>query len=184
LSNRNEDIGNLIEQLPLDKTNFVPIEQLSSEIILYWRCLAEFLKNENYLDEFDQVMPELSLFCAYIKDFITLIATRTNKQYEHITQQFILLQLFEMVKLHDLSDEMGRKNLKELILDTLQTHYCSEKISECIVKYFDKVVPDVTDRVALLVEVINEIRMPTKINTVVPMSDDERHERKMMVKIF
>lgn len=90
--------------------------------------------------------------------------------------------MFEMVKLHDLADEMGRKNLKELILETLQTHYCSEKTSQCIVEYFEKVVPDVPDRIAQLVEVINEIRMPSRISTQVPtMTEDERHERKMMV---
>ena len=127
-------------------------------------------------------MPELSPFCSYIRNFLTILKTRSNKQYEQIAQQFILHQLFEMVKFYDLADEMGRRNLKELILETLQTYYCSEKISECIVKYFEKVVPDLNDRISLLVEVISEIRMPTKINVVVPMSEDERHERKMMVK--
>lgn len=181
--NRSAEIGTLIEQLPIDSTKFVPIDQLSSEVVLYWRCLIEFLKNENCTDEIEQVMPELSPFCGYIKEFITMIENKSNKQYEQITQQFILHQLFEMVKLYDLADEMGRKTLKELILETLQTHDCSEKISECIVKYFEIVVPDVTHRVALLVEVINEIRMPTKTKDVVLMTEDERHERKMMVTL-
>lgn len=173
----------LIEQLKLDSQKFIPIEELSSERILYWRCLATFMKNENFTEEFDQIIPELSPFCTYIKSYITMINNRANKQYEQITQHFILHQLFEMVKLHDLADEMGRKNLKELILDTLQTFHCSEKTSQCIVEYFEKVVPDVNNRVAQLVEVINEIRMPSRISTQIPtMTEDERHERKMMVK--
>ncbi|OXU30311.1 hypothetical protein TSAR_015427 [Trichomalopsis sarcophagae] len=176
---KNAEIPYLIDQLPLDSTKFVPLEQLTSEVVLYWRCLAEFLKTENYTEEFEQILPELTPFCAYIKDFVTLTEARSNKQYEQVTQQFILYQLFEMIKLYDLADELGRRNLKELILETLQTYNCSNKISECIVKYFENVVPDVNDRVALLVEVINEIRMPTRTNLVLPMSDDERHERKM-----
>lgn len=173
----------LITQVPLDNAKFIPIDQLSSENVLFWRCLAEFFKTENFSDEFDQIMPELSPFCAYIKDYIALMNSSSNKQYEQMSQQFILHQLFEMVKLHDLSDEMGRSNLKDLIVDTLQNHECSEKISECIVKYFEQVVPDVHSRVNMLVEVINEIRFPLKANvpTQKVMSEDEQHERKMEV---
>ncbi|KAL7297267.1 hypothetical protein TKK_0009667 [Trichogramma kaykai] len=176
---KNAEIGTLIEQLPIDDTKFVPIDKISSEVVLYWRCLAEFLKKENLTDEFERIMPELSPFCAYIKTYMKSIDDKQSNTYEVITQQFILLQLFEMVKIYDLADEMGRRTLRELILETLQTNYCTEKITECIVQYFETVVPDVNSRVSSLVEVISEIRMPTKINVMVPMSEDERHERKM-----
>lgn len=153
---------------------------------MYWRCLAEFLKDENLSDEFDLIMPELTPLCSYIKDYIKILSEKSTKQYEQISQQFILLQLFEMVKFYDLADESGRKNLKELIIETLSTEYCSEKVTDCLVKYFEKVVPDTNDRILLLVEVISEKRMPAKTNlpSTLPMSDDERHERKMMVILF
>ncbi|KAJ8674292.1 hypothetical protein QAD02_005554 [Eretmocerus hayati] len=178
---KNADPENLIEQLPIDGSKFVPVEQLTSEIVLYWRCLAEHFKKENLTDEFERIMPELTRFCVYIKEFLGEKENRANKQLDQMTQDFILLQLFEIVKFHDLADEVGRRNLKNLILETLQENHCSQKLSECIVHYFEKVVPDTADRIASLVEVINEIRMPTRINErVVPISEDERHERKMM----
>ena len=151
--------------------------------MLYWRCLAEFLKNENCTEELEQIIPELTPFCSYIRDFIKPIDTRQNQVHEVFTQQFILHQLFEMVKLYDLADEVGRKNLKELILETLQTHSCTEKISDCIVTYLETVIPDLNARISSLVEVISEIRMPIKTNVIVPMTEDERHERKMEVNI-
>lgn len=172
----------MIEQLTLDGSKFVPIDQLTCETALYWRCLAEFLKTEN-LDEFDLIMPELSPLCAYIRDYIKLLADKQSAlQWEQKAREFILLQLFEMVKLYDLADELGRKNLKELTIDTLTLEDCPQQIDECLVKYFESVVPDVDERISLLVEVINEKKMPMKSTAgPAPMTEDERHERKMMV---
>lgn len=160
------------------------MEQLNYCTILYWRCLAEFLKNENLSEDFDLIMPELSPLCGYIREFLKIIMEKISQQWEPLEQQFILHQLFEMVKLYDLADELGRKNLKELTLENLTSEHCSEKVSECLVEYFEEVVPDTEARVALLVEVINEKKMPVNKNlpTIMPLSDDERHERIMRVR--
>ena len=152
--------------------------------MLYWRCLADFLKKENLSEDFDLIMPELSPLCIYIKDYIKMIDDTSTKQWEQISQQFILVQLFELAKLYDLGDELGRKNLKELTLEILTSEICSEKATCSLVHHFESVVPNPDERVALLVEVINEKRMPVNKNipTVIPMTEDERHERKMQVK--
>lgn len=171
----------MIKQLPLDSTKFIPVDQLSSENVLYWRCLIGFSNNKDYSDELEQIMPELTRFCEYIKNFITVTENKSNKPYEQITEQFILQQLFDIVKLHDLADERGRRALKELSLETLKTYDCSEKISQSIIQYLEIVEPDVTDRIASLVEVINEIRMPTNINADVQTTEAKLLERQIKV---
>ena len=168
--------------MPKDDSKLIPLEKLTSESVLYWRCLVEFLKNENLTEEMDLILPELSFFCTYINDFNKTINNEEN-QHEFSTKRFIFRQLFEIAKLCDLADELGRTNLKELILQTLQKHRCTEKMCKCLVSLLDDVVPDVDSRISLLVEVINEIRVPTNIKDVEIMSDNEIHKIKMEISL-
>lgn len=174
----------MIDEIPINnQTKLIPIEELTSEVVLYWRCLAEHLNQEAQIEAFEEIVSELSPFCAYIKEYITMMGSKKCNQWEIVLHKFILHQLFEMVKVYDLSDELGRKNLKELILETLISEHTSEKITECTVLYLEKVMPNVNERIAAIVEVINELMMPTKTSEVAPVivSDAEREEKSLNV---
>ncbi|XP_015175226.1 PREDICTED: condensin complex subunit 3-like [Polistes dominula] len=172
----------LIVQVPIDETTkLIPVEKLSSENSLYWRCVAKHFHTISCFDLLERILPELSNFCKYINDFLTMMSSKSFEQWEKRTHQFILLQLFEIIKFFDLSDEAGRNNLRELILNVLLTNHCSEKIIECVVKYFENVVPDVNQRIDLLANTIQTLRMPMKdsMEIVPEISAKEKHQNDM-----
>uniref|UniRef100_A0A6V7L400 Nuclear condensin complex subunit 3 C-terminal domain-containing protein n=1 Tax=Bracon brevicornis TaxID=1563983 RepID=A0A6V7L400_9HYME len=163
------NLETLFKQLPLDRDRkLIPIEQLNGENVLYWRCFIEYMGKKSADETVDKSIPELTSFCKYIKEFQTIMENfemeNTNSDTEpvedkKITYRFIHLQLFELVKTYDLSDEFGRGKLRELIEETLIIESCTIPVIKCIVEHYEKVVPDVSSRVTSLAHVISEIRM-------------------------
>lgn len=177
LFDRIADINMLLEQVPVDKnTRLISLANLSNENALYWKCLIQHLQNLSCTDEVELVIPELSEFCIYIREFITLMSSESYDSYERTGHKFILLQLLEISKTYDLSDEVGRKNLKEVMIDTLMSDHCSANIIECIVNHLAKVIPDVNSVLDVIVNVINDTRLPPK-ESVIPEEITVEHER-------
>ncbi|XP_043504256.1 condensin complex subunit 3 [Polistes fuscatus] len=173
----------LICQLPIDETTkLIPVDKLSSENSLYWRCVAKHFHTTSSFDALERILPELSNFSKYIDQFITMLSSESFEMWEKQTHKFILLQLFEIIKFYDLSDEAGRNNLSELILNVLLTEHCSEQIIECVVKYYENVVPDVNKRLDLLANIISKLRTPTKDTTEIVKevpAEKETHKNNM-----
>ncbi|XP_076622224.1 condensin complex subunit 3-like isoform X2 [Colletes latitarsis] len=158
---KSSELNTLIEQLPIDKeTKLIPLDKLVTENVFYWRCLVKHVSRENHTEELERIIPELSMFCTYISDFLTLMSAGQTETWVNNMQKFILLRLFEIVTTYDLSDELGRKKLNELICNTLISNHWSEKIIECIVSHLQYVIPDVNSRVNVLCTVIRDIRAP------------------------
>ncbi|XP_076666914.1 chromosome associated protein G [Andrena cerasifolii] len=177
---KSSPLNTLIEQLPVDKeTRLIPISDLNSENVLYWNCLVKHLQRESCTEELEKILPELSTFCTYISDFVTAISTQQTELWVNHMQKFILLQLFEITITYDLSDEVGRKKLNELICNTLVGNYWTEKIIECIVKHLAKVIPDVNSRFSTLANIISEIRLPLKEPVATQISEEQQHEINM-----
>ncbi|KOC59737.1 Condensin complex subunit 3 [Habropoda laboriosa] len=174
-------LNNLIEQLPVDKeTKLIPTDQLVSENALYWKCLVKHLQREMCTEELETIIPELSNFCTYISDFLVTMSAQQSEKWVYHTQKFILLQLFEIITTYDLSDEVGRKKLNEVICNTLMSNHCSEQIIEHIVTHLQKVIPDVNSRLDILANIISEIRLPLKETQVhTQISEEQQHEINM-----
>ena len=175
----------MLEQLPVDvQTRVIPIDKITCENVLFWRCVAEHLKRENRAEELEDIIPELSQFCAFIREFISVISSKQLELWERTMNQFIICQLFEIVKIYDLADECGRENLRSLMLDMLMSEYCSDKIVHCIVDYMDEVIPNVERRLSALAEVISELRRPSKHtqSQAIPiLTEDQANEKNMQV---
>ncbi|KAK2582335.1 hypothetical protein KPH14_004672 [Odynerus spinipes] len=181
---KNRELEKLIVQIPIDEsTKLIPINTLTSENSLYWRCVANHLHSIPYTEALEQILPELSTFSAYINEFLAMMSAKQYNMLEKHTHKFILLQLFEIIKIYDLSDEAGRCHLRELILNMLLTDHCSREIIECVVKYLENVMPDVNERTSALADIISKIRMPTTVATQViqeeKISAEEEHEINM-----
>lgn len=67
---QHKDFTDLLAQLPFTEDCelhcCVPRESLTVELVLYWQCLSAYLQ-QIQADEFEQVLPELSIFCDYVK---------------------------------------------------------------------------------------------------------------------
>jgi len=64
------DNQELIAQLSLSEDcelhRCVPHEELTVELLLYWQCLSSYLQQTN-ADEYELILPELSVFCDYVE---------------------------------------------------------------------------------------------------------------------
>ncbi|XP_054016614.1 condensin complex subunit 3-like [Hylaeus anthracinus] len=181
-------LNTLIEQLPINKeTKLIPLDKLTTENVLYWRCLLKYLYQNEYTEELEQVVPELSTFCTYISDFLRSMSTNQSEIWVNHMQKFILLQLFEITTTYDLSDELGRKKLKELICNNLLSNYWSVKIIGCTVTHLQKVIPDVNSRIDTLAHIISDIRLPLKepsqVTQISEYQLDELNVQKARLKV-
>ncbi|XP_017891322.1 condensin complex subunit 3 [Ceratina calcarata] len=173
---KDAQLSTLIEELPIDKeTKLIPLKNLVSENALYWKCLARYVQRE-FTEELEQILPELTTFCTYISDFIALMSSQQTNKWVKDMQKFVLLQLFEITTFYDLSDEVGRKKLQELILNTLMGNHWTEEIIECVVTHLVKVIPDVNTRLDTLANVISDIRLPLKETAVTQISEEQQQQ--------
>jgi hypothetical protein len=65
--------------VPHQKDKMIPLEKLTSENALYWRCLAQYLHAEGaeMEEELDKIIPNLTPFCQYIRRCIFSFAYYT-----------------------------------------------------------------------------------------------------------
>ncbi|XP_043273023.1 condensin complex subunit 3 [Venturia canescens] len=179
---KRDSLTKLLEQLPIDsETKLIPLDKLTSESVLYWCCLIEHLYREGCTDEVEHCLPELTKFCDYIRNFVTMIESKEYEPADLSTLKFILYQLFQIAKTYDLSDEIGRSNLNQLILDTLLSEQCSEKVVESLVLYLETVEPNVDSRLISLAHVISEIRLTTRQTVSTQISEEDERKNKYEV---
>ncbi|XP_015116140.1 condensin complex subunit 3 [Diachasma alloeum] len=186
------NLDTLFKQLPLDRdAKLIPIDDLTGENVFFWRCFIQHLHkksgDEAASERLQDTIPELTNFCRYIRDFQSMMIEFAKGQSDEdkdvktqkMSQKFGLLQVFEIAKTYDLGDEVGRGNLRQLIEDTLMSEICTTEIIESVVKYYEKVVPDVPSRLTSLAHAISEIRVPTQVaeNVVEQVTDEEVSER-------
>lgn len=173
-----------MEQVPIDKnTKLIPLSSLSNENVLYWKCVINHLCSLSCVEELELIIPELSSFCNYIHEFIAFISSNQYEEWEKQCHKFILLQLFEIAEKYDLSDEVGRKNLQEVIMNTLMSNHCSNKIIECIVSHLAKVVPNINNMLDLIANVISEIRLPLKASTEQVPEEQQQEDNTVQVHV-
>ncbi|XP_012266256.2 condensin complex subunit 3 [Athalia rosae] len=176
---KNTPLREIVASVTVDENSrLIPLDKLSSENVIFWRCTVEHLHREGCQDELSNVLPDLVKFCRYIEEFMELMNVPSCELWERTTRRFILTQLFEIAKTYELSDEFGRNCLKELILNTLRSDNTSNGVIDCIVRHFAAVVPNAELRCDLLVDVIDKLRLPP-VQETVPMSEAEKHERDM-----
>ncbi|XP_030558597.1 condensin complex subunit 3 [Drosophila novamexicana] len=170
----------LLAQLPLtedcDLHRCVPHEALTVELVLYWQCLSGYLQ-QTQADEFEQVLPELSVFCDYVKKFCQFQKPDMDK-FAQIEFQSMMLSLVEILQTYDLGDEIGRANLKELITHLLRECLLDHKIVAVLVRCAEQLVSDVATRMQYFIEIIYEI---CELNA---KQNDFVHDRELTDKLL
>ncbi|EFN66582.1 Condensin complex subunit 3 [Camponotus floridanus] len=180
---KDANLKNLLEQVPIDKdTRLIPLTNISNENVLFWKCVIKHLQYHSYTEELELIIPELSGFCTYIYDYMTLISSKSYEVWEKECHKFILLQLFEISTTYDLADEVGRKKLNELMVDALMSDHCYDKIIECTVNHLAKVIPDTNNMLNIIANIISEIRLPSCENLDTEQVTVEQQQEKNMQK--
>ena len=166
------------------ETRLIPISNLNSENVLYWKC---FSKASSTWILYRRIRKDFTwiIHILYIHLWLchSNIYTANRNVVNHM-QKFILLQLFEITTTYDLSDEVGRKKLNELMCNTLVGNHWTETIIECIVTHLQKVIPDVNSRLNTLANIISEIRLPLKEPVATQISEQQQHEINVQVSLW
>ncbi|TRY70433.1 hypothetical protein TCAL_09294 [Tigriopus californicus] len=145
----------------IDDKKLIPYDKLTAETAIYWRNLASFLLAEGggALEYLDQILPELTSFCRYIRHFIIGI----EKSDDDVTWVFIAKELIEIIKVFDLADEVGRGNLRLLCKDLMSSSKVHASFIEPLMTIFAVVRNNPDDRIQEVAEIIAELRDPMKL---------------------
>ncbi|XP_037942037.1 condensin complex subunit 3-like [Teleopsis dalmanni] len=163
-----QDLNDLIGCLPFESDcefyRCVPLQKLSIEVSIYWQCLAEYLQSKE--GDIDCILPELSVFCAYVKKFCELQLTSADK-FELIEFYHILHSFMEILYIYDLGDETGRRNLHDLIEYLLTSFILDEKVIKVIILCAENVITDQDARMTFLSNIVRNLCNLRKENHIV-----------------
>ncbi|KAJ8969726.1 hypothetical protein NQ314_001614 [Rhamnusium bicolor] len=129
---KNKSLTDLSAVLMINKKKLVSLEYLNWEVASYWRIYVQFLNtNDGFEDELDKVLPELVYFCTYIKEYYTH-ARKEVTTVEFLEQQFILKQLFLIIKTYDFADVANRQCLNSLVYNILEKIVLMSDVTEVV----------------------------------------------------
>ncbi|XP_076046036.1 chromosome associated protein G isoform X2 [Oratosquilla oratoria] len=171
-----EAFGDLGEQKLMNSNDLRP------ETSLYWKCLAQHFRKEEAEDCLEKILPELTPFCKYIHDYVMADVLDEGDPQETavrmLEKDFVLQQLVGMTLLFDLSDEVGRRSLDNLVRTILICDRVGESVVKVLVEVFSKLYPP-TSRINQLAEIISEVREPLVKTSERPLSNEEEHQKKI-----
>lgn len=157
-----QPINTVLKQLPINlEDKLIPIDDITCENLLYWRCLIKHMNNLNYHDIIDRIVPELRDLC----DYIHIIRDNMINNYYKMDKksfEYCLFQLFEMIKMYDCTDEDNTTLIKHLFDGQLKSEICDLKLLKLIVEHYELIIPDVDKRIEILCGIINDIRTVIK----------------------
>merc|ERR1719234_544228 len=152
----------LVEQFQyLDTDKLVPYEKLTPETAMYWRVLTKYLRDEGAEDCLEQLLPELTPFCQYVRHYVL----EMEKEDEDLNWEFVARELVAITGVFDLADEVGRQHLVSLVKALLTSPRTPASFIPALVEVFTRVEKDPQSRVNQVAEVISELKDPMQSST-------------------
>nr|ANO53996.1 cap-g [Eyprepocnemis plorans] len=171
-----QPLTDIINGVPVSNaTHLIPHDKLNPAVSFYWRSVAVHL-HSNATEDLEKIVPELSHYCSYIA---SLMKSKERDQWEDHQKEFILKQLLEIIPVFDLSDEAGRANLRQLLLDLLLNDDVQVPLVPVIVSLLCNAIPDTFIRLQTLAEIVSEMHEPL---TVVCSEMSAEEKRKIEIK--
>ncbi|KFQ13345.1 Condensin complex subunit 3, partial [Leptosomus discolor] len=170
----------------LDSRKLIPVDDLTAENVLYWRCLCEYLKSkgEEGEDLLEQVLPEPAIYADYLLSYLQNMPVLDEEQREDfacfenlMTKEFIGQQLILIIGCMDTTEEGGRKHLLVTLQKILILPATSTALIPLLVERLLSIVKDDDRRIQIIAEIISEIREP--INQPVDAAEIRRQEVKL-----
>ncbi|NWX18747.1 CND3 protein, partial [Aegotheles bennettii] len=173
----------------LDSRKLIPLEDLTVENALYWRCLCEYLKSKGKEGEdlLEQMLPEPAIYADYLLSYLQNMPVLSEEQREDfdcfenlMTKEFIGQQLILIIGCMDTTEEGGRKHLlvtlqKILILPAISTALASPLVEKLL-----GIVKDGDQRIQIIAEIISEVRDPIiTVDQPVDVAEIRKRELKL-----
>ncbi|EDO49280.1 predicted protein, partial [Nematostella vectensis] len=181
-----EDLKLKINALKTDPSQAGPVtvnyDALDSETAFYWRCLGQHLKSLGVEGEelLDTLLPEVTAFCQFTEGHFTSPPEITS---EKLQETFIATQLLLLAGVMDLSDEVGRKRLGQLVHELLVSPNIPEQLVHVLHSRFIDVEPDEETRIQELVEIIADVQQPIVIVETAASREETRQKELKMAAI-
>ncbi|NXR59239.1 CND3 protein, partial [Rhadina sibilatrix] len=181
----------------LDSRKVIPLEDLTAENVLYWRCLCEYLKSKGEEGEvlLEQVLPEPAIYADYLLSYLQNMPILSEEQKEDfncfeklMTKEFIGQQLILIIGCMDTMEEGGRKHLLVILQKILILPSTSAALTRLLVERLLSIVKDEARRIQIIAEIISEVREPiVAVDQPVDAAEIRKRELKLAeikVKIF
>ncbi|XP_014744494.1 PREDICTED: condensin complex subunit 3 [Sturnus vulgaris] len=181
----------------LDSRKLIPLEDLTAENVLYWRCLCEYLKSKGEEGEvvLEQVLPEPAIYADYLLSYLQNMPILSEEQKEDfncfenlMTKEFIGQQLILIIGCMDTMEEGGRKYLLVILQKILILPSTSAALIPLLVERLLSIVKDEDKRIQIIAEIISEVREPiVAVDQPVDAAEIRRQELKLAeikVKLF
>ncbi|NXX88673.1 CND3 protein, partial [Centropus bengalensis] len=181
----------------LDNRKLIPLEDLTAENVLYWRCLCEYLKSkdEEGEDLLEQLLPEPAKYADYLLSYLQNMPVLSEEQKEDfacfenlMTKEFIGQQLILIVDCMDTTEEGGRKHLVVTLQKILLLPATSTALIPSLVERLLSIVKDDDKRIQIIAEIISEVREPfVTVDQPIDAAEIRRREIKLAetkVKLF
>ncbi|NXL45971.1 CND3 protein, partial [Podilymbus podiceps] len=181
----------------LDSRKLIPLEDLTPENVLYWRCLCEYLKSkgEEGEDLLEQMLPEPAIYADYLLSYLQNMPILGEEQREDftcfenlMTKEFIGQQLILIIGCMDTVEEGGRKHLLGTFQKILVLPATSTALISLLAERLLSIVKDDDRRIQIIAEIISEVREPIiTVDQPVDASEIRKRELKLAeikVKLF
>ncbi|XP_014252477.1 condensin complex subunit 3 isoform X2 [Cimex lectularius] len=156
----------------------ITFKNLTPEVAALWYYAVQYFSSTeihgNDIDEDSifQILPELTAYTDYIKEFLE------NLKLGKIENKYIMKLLLKMASSYSLSDEMGRMRLKQLCINLL-TYENELSFIPILVSHIQKTMPIVKERLTVMAEIISDIREPLFDKTMVELNESATIEQQM-----
>ncbi|NXJ64097.1 CND3 protein, partial [Rostratula benghalensis] len=181
----------------LDSRKLIPLENLTAENVLYWRCLCEYLKSkgEEGEDLLEQMLPEPAIYADYLLSYIQKMPVLSEEQREDftcfenlMTKEFIGQQLILIIGCMDTTEEGGRKHLLVTLQKILILPATSTALVSLLAERLLSIIKDDNRRIQVIAEIISEVREPiVTVDQSVEAAEIRKRELKLAeikVKLF
>ncbi|EMR09106.1 hypothetical protein PNEG_02450 [Pneumocystis murina B123] len=138
-------------------------ENITPESAFLVRCWNDFCIKEGYTHLLEEKIPEISQQALYIEKILENFENSTDENKQEL--EFILEQILLIIKTTDFSDEMGRKNIFNILQNNIPNFIFSENLITHMVEVFQKIVSDERTYVKLLMEIILDLYDSLDIRT-------------------
>ncbi|KAF1547429.1 Condensin complex subunit 3, partial [Eudyptula albosignata] len=181
----------------LDSRKLIPLEDLTAENVLYWRCLCEYLKSkgEEGEDLLEQMLPEPAIYADYLLSYLQNMPVLSEEQKEDftcfenlMTKEFIGQQLILIIGCMDTTEEGGRKHLLVTLQKILILPATSTALISLLAERLLSIIEDDDRRIQIIAEIISEVREPiVTVDQPVDAAEIRKRELKLAeikVKLF
>ncbi|NWW97921.1 CND3 protein, partial [Caloenas nicobarica] len=181
----------------LDSRKLIPLEDLTPENVLYWRCLCEYLKSkgEEGEDLLEQMLPEPAIYADYLLSYLQNMPVLSQEQREDftcfenlMTKEFIGQQLILIIDCMDTTEEGGRRHLLVTLQKILILPATSTALISLLAEKLLSIVKDDDRRIQIIAEIISEVREPIiTVDQPVDAAEIRKRELKLAeikVKLF